>query len=165
MKKLLAILFAAVLLLCCSACRPGYLDAGAPGTTTPSVVTDPSTEPPPSSLPQETFGPQPNGGIFHLDNIVRITFFSYYGQGTGSNVPAENMQEIIDWLATYTLGDPASTPLPPGTDTVYVEIEYNYGAIFRTGMNTVDFAGTIYYIHGSEAPECYSEILKGTSLP
>ena len=159
MKKLFAITLTAMLLLCCAACRPGYLNVGAPGTTSPS------TEPAPPTLPQDTFGPQSNGGIFNLDNIVRITFYGYYGKGTGCDVPAENMQEIIDWLATYTLGDPVSGPLPPGTDTVYIEIEYNYGTIFRTGMNTVDFAGTTYYIHGGNAPECYSEILKGTTLP
>jgi hypothetical protein len=165
MKKLLAILFAAVLLLSCAACRSsdGIYPYGQ--NTLPAIETNPSTEPTQETLPQETFGPQPGGGVFNLNNITRITFFSYYGGGTGSDVPAEHMQEIIDWLATFTLGDQAPEILPPGTNMNYIEIEYSYGAVFRTGMNTVDYAGTIYYIRGGEAPGCFSEIVRGSTLP
>jgi hypothetical protein len=165
MKKLFATMLAVVLLLACATgCRP---DPGMvlPGATTSTLATEPTIDTFPTTLPQETFGPQPDGGIFNLNNVVRITFFSYYGQGIGSDVPAEHMQEIIDWLATFTLGEEAPEILPPGTNTVYVEIEYSYGTVFRTGMDTVDFAGTIYYIKGNEPPACYWEILEGTSLP
>ena len=165
MKQLFATILAAVLLLsCATGCHP---DPGIalPGATTPTIVTEPTIDTPPTTLPQETFGPQPDGGIFNLDNVVRITFFSYYGQGPGRDVPAEHMQEIIDWLATFTMGGAAPEILPPGTNTVYMEIEYGYGAVFRTGMDAVDFAGTIYYINGSDAPACYQEIIIGASLP
>ena len=47
----------------------------------------------------------------------------------------------------------------------YIEIEYSYAAVFRTGMNTVDYAGTIYYIRGGEAPACYQTIINGSALP
>ena len=157
MKKLLTILFCTILLLSVVACRSSDGSLALPQSTTPSAAQ--TTEPTKETLPQETFGPQADGGVFKLDNIVRITFYSHYGEGTGVQVPAENMQEIIAWLDTYTLGEPAEHPLPPGTDWVYVEIEYSYGAVFKTGMKTVDFAGTQYYIHGGEAPACYTEMI------
>lgn len=166
MKRLFAAWLSVILLLsCATGCHrdPGIALSG--GYTTPTVETNPSTLPTTETLPQETFGPQPDGSIFNLNNIVRITFSSYYGQGTGCDVPGEYMQEIIDWLKTFTLGDQAPNILPPGTNMIHIEIEYDYGAVFRTGMNTVDFAGTIYYIHGGDSPACYSEILKGSILP
>ena len=165
MKKLLAILFCAVLLLSLAACRSSGGSLAQPQSTTPSTEATEPTEPTKETLPQETFGPQSDGGVFKLDKVVRITFYLYYGDGTGSDVPAENMPEIIAWLSTFKLGEPAERPLPPGTNWAYVEIEYDYGAIFRTGLNTVDFAGTIHYIQGDEAPACYAEIIKNTLAP
>lgn len=165
MKKLLFVLFAAVLLLSCAACRSsdGIYPYGQ--NTLPAIETNPSTEPTRETLPQATFGPQPGGGVFNLNNITRITFSSYYGGGTGVDVPAEYMEEITRWLATFTLGEAASVPLAPGTNMHYIEIEYSHGSVFRTGMNTVDFAGTIHYISGSEAPACYQTIINGSTLP
>ena len=42
--------------------------------------------------------------VFDTDNIVGITLYSYYGHGGGAEVPEENLEEFIAWLATFKVG-------------------------------------------------------------
>lgn len=98
--------------------------------------------------------------------LKRITFYAYYGRGKGSDVPAENFDEIIAWLDTFRLDLDKKIPdlPPPGTNTVYVEIEYSDGTVVKKGLDIITVDGIPYYIKGDTAPDCYSEILSKTSL-
>ncbi|MBR5286891.1 MAG: hypothetical protein IKU30_08345, partial [Clostridia bacterium] len=71
----------------------------------------------------------PNGKVFNTKNIVGITVYAYYGAGKGSVVPDEDMNEMINWLDTFTVGESIVVLIPPGTNTVYVEIEYSDGTV------------------------------------
>lgn len=102
---------------------------------------------------------------FNTDNISSITFYGYhdYGTGKGSEVPQEYMDEIINWLETFTVGEKAPDLMPPGTNSVHVEIVYSHGIIFESGMDTVRLDDGTYCIESGKAPpECYYEILSRT---
>ena len=102
--------------------------------------------------------------VFDTKNIARITFYAYYGYGKGSDVPAENMAEIKNWLSTFTVGEKAEGMLSPGTNTYYVEIEYLDGTIVKQGLDTVSVDGVRYYLKHADAPDCFSEIISKTSI-
>ena len=102
--------------------------------------------------------------VFDTENIARITFYSYYGAGQGSEVPTEQLEEIKKWLGSFTIGEKAPDILPPGTNTYYVEIEYADGTIIKTGLDAIAIDGVTYYITSDKEPECFKEIILKTSL-
>ena len=104
--------------------------------------------------------------IFNTKNIKRITFYAYYGSGKGSDVPAEHLNKIITWLDSFEVDTNKEFPelVPPGTNTIQVEIEYSDGSIIKQGMDTTTVDGVTYYIKGATPPECYDEIISKTSL-
>lgn len=97
--------------------------------------------------------------IFNTENIYRITFYTYYGTEKIADVPAEDLTEIKIWLGSFVLGEEAPELLPPGTDTIHVEIEYVDGTVIKQGMTTATVNGITYYINSNTAPDCYKEIL------
>ena len=104
--------------------------------------------------------------VFNTEDIVRITFYAYYGSGKGSDVPTEHLEEITNWLDSFEVDTNKEFPelVPPGTNTIYVEIEYSDGSIIKQGMDTTTVDGVAYYIKGATPPECYDEIISKTSL-
>ena len=102
--------------------------------------------------------------VFDTENISRITFYFYSGGGIGSDVPPENMTEIINWLDSFTVGRKAPALLPPGTNSVYVEIEYADGTVIKKGLDTVEIGWFLYYTNYPDAPDCFQEILSKTTL-
>ena len=102
--------------------------------------------------------------IFNTKNIKRITFYAYYGSGKGSDVPAEHLGEITTWLDSFTIDKEVPELIPPGTNTIHVEIEYLDGTIVKKGLDTTTVDGITYYIKGDTAPKCYEEIISKTSL-
>ncbi len=105
------------------------------------------------------------GPIFNTKNIARITFYSYYGESKGSDVPSENMAEIIAWLDTFKISNEVvDEMIPPGTNTWHVEIEYTNGFVIKKGMSTWLFNGSHYYLESDTPPECFDEIMSRTSL-
>ena len=102
--------------------------------------------------------------VFKTDNISRITFYAYYGAGIGSEVPAEHMAEIVDWLGSFRAGRTVFGMIPPGTNTVYVEIEYTDGTVVKQGLDTVEILWNVYYTKYPGRPDCLEEILSKTSL-
>ncbi len=105
----------------------------------------------------------PTSQVFKTDNISRITFYSYYGSGKGSVVPAENMTEIINWLGSFKIDKKAPDILPPGTGTNWVEIEYSYGTVVKKALDYVMVDGVQYKTKSDNAPGCYWDILSKTS--
>lgn len=104
--------------------------------------------------------------IFNTKNIKRITFYAYYGSGKGSDVPAEHLGEITTWLNSFKIDTDREFPdlVPPGTNTIHVEIEYFDGTVVKEGLDTATVDGITYYIKGDTAPECYEAIISKTSL-
>ena len=104
--------------------------------------------------------------IFNTKNIKRITFYAYYGSGKGSDVPAEHLGEITTWLNSFKIDTDREFPdlVPPGTNTIHVEIEYLDGTVVKEGLDTATVDGITYYIKGDTAPKCYEEIISKTSL-
>ena len=102
--------------------------------------------------------------VFETENIRRITFYAYCGAGIGSEVPAEHMAKIVDWLDSFRAGRMFFGMIPPGTNTVQVEIEYFDGTIIKQGLDTVEIGWFTYYMKSSEEPDCFRDILSKTRL-
>ena len=147
MKKLLTVFLCGIILLCFAAC----------GKNTNSNIQSAESTNQNDTNNQTT-------AIFNTKNIKRITFYAYYGGGKGSDVPAQHLDEMIAWLDSFTLDKEVPELLPPGTNTINVEIEYLDGTIVKKGLDTTTVDGITYYIKGNAAPECYEEIISKTSL-
>ena len=147
MKKFLTVFLCGIMLLCFSAC----------GKNTNSNI-----QPTESTNRNDTHNQAT--AIFNTKNIKRITFYAYYGNGKGSDVPVEHLDEIITWLGSFTIDKEVPELIPPGTNTINVEIEYFDGTIVKKGLDTTTVDGITYYIKGDTAPKCYEEIVSKTSL-
>ena len=147
MKKFLTVFVCGIMLLCFAACDKN---------------TNSNIQPTESTNQNDTHNQAT--AIFNTKNIKRITFYAYYGNGKGSDVPAEHLDEMIAWLDSFTLDKEVPELLPPGTNTINVEIEYFDGTIVKKGLDTTTVDGITYYIKGDNAPECYEEIISRTSL-
>ena len=147
MKKFLTVFLCGIMLLCFSAC----------GKNTNSNI-----QPTESTNQNDTHNQAT--AIFNTKDIKRITFYAYYGNGKGSDVSSEHLDEIITWLDSFTIDKEIPELLPPGTNTINVEIEYLDGTIVKKGLDTATVDGIAYYIKGDTAPECYEEIISRTSL-
>lgn len=102
--------------------------------------------------------------VFNTENVNRITFYGYYGSGSGSVVPAQYLDEIKTWLNSFAVDKEAPAPLAPGTNTVFVELEYDDGTVVKQGLDTVSVRGVTYYTKSDPAPACYEELLSKVSL-
>jgi len=102
--------------------------------------------------------------VFKTEDAVRITFYAYNGGGKGSDVSAENMTAITNWLDSFTIGEKAPEILPPGTNTYYVEIEYSDGTIIKNGLDTIKKDGVTYCLKSDKKPECFMEIISKASI-
>ena len=105
-----------------------------------------------------------DGAVFSTKDIVGITFYAYYGTGTGSKVPAERMQEYITWLGSFTVGEKAEEVLPPGINTYYVEIEYLDGSIVKEGLDAIELEGTLYHLKHAAYPDSFMDVISQTSI-
>ena len=130
-------------------------------TTAPTA---PPTEPAPTESTTQADTDNQTVAIFNTKNIKRITLYAYYGWGNGSDVPAEHLDEIIAWLDSFSIGSKAPEILPPGTNTIYVEIEYLDGTITRQGTDITTIDGVTYYLRSDDPPDCYGEIISKTSI-
>ena len=136
-------------------------------TEEPSKPTEEPSKPTeePSRPTEEPSKPtEEKQSVFKTEDIVRITFYAYYGGGKGSDVPTEHMTEITNWLGSFTIGEKAPDILPPGTNTYYVEIEYSDGMIIKNGLDIKKIDGIAYYLESNKEPECFMEIISKTSL-
>jgi len=97
--------------------------------------------------------------VFDTKNIKRITFYIDYGLGKGNDVSADDMEEIIKWLETFTIDKKVDGTSPPGTNTIYVEIEYLDGTIVKNGIDKIEVDGASYYIKRAIQPDCLHKIL------
>ena len=171
MKRILAIFLCSILLFCFTACDKNTGVQSVDTTTQPTEPTTEATEPPTqqTELPTE---PVPNenntdsqtSAIFNTKNVKRITLYAFYGEGKSSDVPAENLDEIIAWLNSFAIDEEAPEILPPGTNTIYVEIEYSDGTVIKQGTDTITIDEVTFYLIHDAAPDCYKEILSKVSI-
>ena len=96
--------------------------------------------------------------VFETENITRVTFYGSAPNSTETEVPRENLAEIIEWLGTFVAGEKADDVLPPGADSLFVRIEYSDGTIIENSMSTTIVDGTTYLINYDKEPECYFEL-------
>ena len=192
MKKFLVIFLCGILLLCISACKETNINDNTQSTesidqndTNSTENINDNTQSTESTNQNETDSIEntdhntestestnENGtnnqeiAIFNTKNIKRITFYAYYGSGKGSDVPAEHLGEITTWLNSFKIDTDREFPdlVPPGTNTIHVEIEYLDGTVVKEGLDTATVDGITYYIKGDTAPECYNEIISKVSL-
>ena len=102
--------------------------------------------------------------VFVTEDITEITFYSYYGQGKGSKVPNKHMDDIIQWLASFTIVREATDEdVLDGTNTHYVEIEYSDGTVIKVGLDIVIIDGTRYLLEKDNCPECFWDIISKTN--
>ncbi len=130
-------------------------------TTQPPEITTAPTEP--TTKPTEPI--VPDLSAFQTENVTRVTFYGYYGNGTASDVPTENMAEILQWLDSFAIGEKADDILPPGTNTHLVEIVYADGTVVKNGLSTISIDGTVYYMTSAAQPDCFAEIIAKSVLP
>ena len=103
--------------------------------------------------------------VFVTEDITSITFYAYYGEGKGSKVPNKYMNEIVNWLDSFTIDREATDEdVLPGTNTYYVKIEYSDGTIIKEGLNIILIDGTRYLLEKEPYPDCFMEIISKTKL-
>ena len=156
MKRILSVVLCVLLLFCFAACDE-ETDAQPVTARTAEASHAETTLAEPSQTNEKTL-------VFDTENIKRITFYAYYGNGKGSDVPVEHLDEIITWLDSFTIDKEVPELIPPGTNTIKVEIEYFDGTIVKKGLDTTTVDGITYYIKGDNSPACYEEIISRTSL-
>ena len=122
-------------------------------TEDPTIPTDDPNEP--------VEGPN---AVFRTEDIIRITFYAYYGDGTGSDVPPENMSVITAWLGSFTVGEKAPDLLPPGTNTYFVEIAYADGTVVKEGLDVIVIDDTLYLLDNDTYPDCFKEIISKSNF-
>lgn len=74
------------------------------------------------------------------------------------------MNEMINWLDTFTVGERVVGMVPPGTNTVYVEIEYSDGTVAKCGTDTIKVIGVLYYTNCDYRPDALYRALSKVSL-
>ncbi len=140
MKKLLSLLLSIIMSLCFTACNENT-----------------------AKTYDMLFDEYPS--VFVTENITSITFYAYYGNGKGSKVPEEHMDEIINWLDSFTINREATDEdVLPGTNTYYVKIEYSDGTIIKEGLDIVIIDGTRYLLEKEKYPNCFMNIISKASL-
>ena len=103
--------------------------------------------------------------VFDTDNIVGITLYSYYGHGGGAEVPEENLEEFIAWLATFKVGSKMySDTVPDDANTIFVEIFYEDGTVLKKGIEAIVIDGYGYYLEYGKTPDFFNDLLNQTSL-
>ena len=152
-KNLLSLISCLIILLCIAACNKAAVSNT---SSTESIMPNLTTSKIEENVKQ-------NENVFNTENVVRITFYSYYGQGKGSDVPAENMTEIKKWLDSFTIDKKVDDALN-GINTHHVEIEYSNGNVIKSGLDLIVVDGTAYYIKGDKQPNCFEEIISKTSF-
>lgn len=102
--------------------------------------------------------------VFDTENITRITVFSYFGEGTGCDVPDANMEEFTAWLASFKTGSRLYTEtLPDDANTVCVEIEYEDGTVIKKGIEIWVIGEYGYYLEYDTPPSALYDLLFLTS--
>ncbi len=146
MKRVFVLLLAVFMVLAFTACAENK-----------PVNTDNDTQPVTSVFIES----EQRASVFDTENIKRITLITKYGYGEEIDVPDEDLAEMIAWLGTFTFDEAIdeNIPIAPGTNTIWVEIEYEDGTVIKNGLDTTTVDGVRYYMESYLYPDCYCELL------
>ena len=82
--------------------------------------------------------------VFETDNISSISFYTMPNHNDGIQVPDEYIEEIKTWLSSFRLDEKVKDKqLPPGSNSVLVEIVYSDGTTVKNGLSTFTVEGTL----------------------
>lgn len=179
MKRLFALLILVAVLLCTGGCKSEDApDADtSTGNTHQTEIADPSQGDNATStevatnaatiyVPAETESSatentNSKSSVFNTEGIVGVSLRTDYGQGEEHIVPEEHMEDIINWLGSFTVDSIIDKDeiIPPGCNFYSVKIEYSDGTVVDNGLSTVDIDGQSYYMNSPRVPECFWDIL------
>jgi len=109
-----------------------------------------------NALPE---GVDPTRPVMETEGVCRITFFDAYGPRTEKAVPEEHLEEICDWLGTFTIGEEAEEKvLPPGSNSICVRLQYADGSVAEHGLSTINVGEKVYFLKHGGTPECWFEV-------
>ena len=160
-EKLMSLILCGIILLCFVACNDNitYKTSSTKNLNTTSILEENQS----TKTYDTLFDTYPS--VFITENITSITFYAYYGEGKGSKVPKEYMNEIINWLDSFTIERKATDEdVADGTNNYYVEIEYSDKTIIKEGLDMVFIDGTRYLLEKESYPNCFMDIISKTSL-
>ncbi len=175
MKRLFALLVAMAMLFCLGACKgddTSGTDASS-GNAYQSETTDLlATESITSSesvnneatiyIPQETENhTESEKSVFNTEDIVSISLSTYYGEGEEHPVPSEHMEEITNWIGSFTIDRmiEKDEEIPPGSNFYWIKIKYSDGTVVESGLSIAKIGEDSYYINSAKVPECFWDIL------
>lgn len=87
--------------------------------------------------------------------ITAITFHSIINNEGDLPVPEADLEEITNWLSSFTVGNRAGKNLVPGTGSVEMTLTYADGTTERRSMDIIHLDGVAYLVKYPNAPECY----------
>ena len=94
--------------------------------------------------------------------ITAITFHDTIDSNKGNlPVPEADLEEITNWLSSFTVGNWVGKTLVPGTGSVEMTLTYADGTSERRSLSIIHLDGVTYYINSPNAPACYLTLLNG----
>ncbi len=96
--------------------------------------------------------------VFDTENITKITIYRH-----SSNelvIPEMYFEDMIQWLDTFTVGDEAKFPTPPGTNTFSLTVEYADKDPIHNGFDSIEIDGIIFEIDSPPEPDWWYEMLE-----
>ena len=94
--------------------------------------------------------------------ITAITFHDTIDSNKGNlPVPEADLEEITNWLSSFTVGNRVGKTLVPGTGSVEMTLTYADGTSERRSLSIIHLDGVTYYINSPNAPACYLTLLNG----
>ena len=93
--------------------------------------------------------------------ITAITFHSIINNTGDCPVPDADLEEITNWLSSFTVGNRVGKTLVPGTGSVEMTLTYADGTSERRSLSIIHLDGVTYYINSPNAPTCYLTLLNG----
>ena len=93
--------------------------------------------------------------------ITAITFHSIINNTGDCPVPEADLEEITNWLSSFTVGNRVGKTLVPGTGSVEMTLTYADGTSERRSLSIIHLDGVTYYINSPNAPACYLTLLNG----
>ena len=94
--------------------------------------------------------------------ITAITFHDTIDSNKGNlPVPEADLEEITNWLSSFTVGNRVGKTLVPGTGSVEMTLTYADGTSERRSLSIIHLDGVAYLVESPNAPKCYVTLLNG----
>ncbi len=102
-------------------------------------------------------GPDRTEPVFETEGIVSVSFRE--GPGEWIPVDEEELPDYLAWLASFRIGEKWKKPIPPGSNSVLVRVEYGDGTVREQGLTTVTVGGNLYHLEYGTPPASYPSLL------